>query len=106
MFMLTMQCNALLELCCSGTNGKVTAQCHSESVTKMSFQCSVAVAFHFIQSCELYKGPASCECEHCVCIDCDGDKGMAVPCMSTQKQEHSESEESADPVNSVIIIKV
>jgi len=106
-FMLTMQCNTLLELCCSGTDGKVTAQCHSEPVTKMSSQCSVAVAFqfHFIQSCELYKGPVSCEREHCVCIDSDGDKGVAIPCMSTQKQEHSESEESADAVNSVIIIK-
>ena len=41
-----------------------------------------------------------------MCIDCDGDKGMAIPCMSVQKEEHSESEESADAVDSVIIIKV
>ena len=101
-----MQCKISWKLEWNKQQGQ--AQCHSGSVTKVSSQCTFAVAFqfHFIQSCELYKGPASCECEHCVCIDCDGDKGMAVPCMSTQKQEHSESEESADPVNSVIIIKV
>ena len=29
-------------------------QCHYERVTKMSSRCSLAVAFHFIQPCELY----------------------------------------------------
>ena len=62
-------------------------QCHFKSVTKMSFWCSLALAFHF---CCLSHYPVRWpvrECEHCVCIyhNCAKCTVMHVPKWKKRK---------------------
>ena len=59
------------------------AQCHSDSVTKMSSRCSLAVAFYFIQSQSEWGKSAN------------GAKRMVSP-----NRKQKQSEESADVINS------
>lgn len=71
--MVTEQRKTLLKLQWNKQQGHLQSQCHSELVTKVSSQCSLALAFHFIQTHSL----AVSDCELCVCVYCNGAKGVA-----------------------------